>query len=552
MSSRLQLLALGLALSWLTPALAEEPLHKRIDKLLAAKASGQTFRPQADDAEFVRRVYLDLVGRIPSISEARAFLADTTADKRTKLIDSLLASPEYPRRMQELFNVVLMERRGENPAWDAFLKASFEANKPWDQLVKEIIHPDANNEATRAAAWFHTRRLEKVGQQETDYPGLTRDVGRLFLGIDLQCAQCHNHLFIDEYKQVDFQGLYSVFGNTFIRTDTKFPALGEKLMTKKLEFVSVFDPIKRETGPKVPFGPEIPLPPPPEKPPEKKPAKPDPNAPPSFSALEALAEKLPTAENTLFARNIVNRLWFVMLGRGLVHPLDLHHGKNPASHPEILELVSKEFAAGKFDVKGLLRELALTDAYQRTSVLAGAAPPKETYLVANEKRMSAEQLLWSVLEAAGERDRMVNPGGMPKASEKPSGEKPAEAKPGEKPAVSLAELQKRFVKAFANPAKEPEYDFNASVQGALFLLNDEQIRRLFEPRSGNLVERLSKLPDDGAVAEELYLSVLTRRPTKEEQSDVAEFLAKRADKRAVALGQLAWALAASIEFCVNH
>jgi len=548
-------LAFALSISFGGSTPAAEPLHKQINQLIVAKAAGKAFRPQADDAEFVRRIYLDLAGRIPSIAEAREFLADKSADKRVRLVDTLLASPEYPRRMQELFNVILMERRGENPEWDAFLKTSFAANKPWDQLARELIKPDAANEAVRAAAWFQTRRLEKVGQQETDHPGLTRDIGRLLLGIDLQCAQCHNHLFIDEYKQVDFQGLYTVFGNTFIRTDTKFPAIGEKALTKKLEFVSVFDPTKRETGPRVPFGAEIELPPAPEVPADKKAdkKKPDPNAPPAFSPLAALAEKLPTPENALFTRNMVNRLWFVMLGRGLVHPLDLHHGQNPPSHPEVLDLLAREFTASKFDMKALIRELALTDAYQRTTVLAGEAPPKESYRVANEKRLSAEQLLWSVLEAAGERDRLVNPGGMPQGTDKPSAEaKPADAKPADpKGLISLAELKKRFVKAFANPAKEPENDFNASVQGALFLLNDEQIRRLFEPRSGNLIDRASKF-DDTAAVDEIYLSVLTRNPSDEERAEAVQFLAKRADRRPVALGQLAWALMSCMEFCVNH
>jgi hypothetical protein len=178
-----------------------EPLHARIDGLIADRAE-QPGLP-ASDAEFLRRVYLDLAGRIPSAEEARAFLADEATDKRGKLIEALLGGPDYPRRMQEAFDVMLMERRplhpelkdrtGHDGQWMRFLHSSFAANKPWDQLVREILHPDSEDEDRRGAAFFYTRRLEKWGQVPADFPGLVRDVGRLFLGVDLQCAECHDH-----------------------------------------------------------------------------------------------------------------------------------------------------------------------------------------------------------------------------------------------------------------------------------------------------------------------------------------------------------------------
>jgi hypothetical protein len=537
------------------PAAAGEPLHGEIDRQLAAKANSQkapAFRPQADDYEFVRRVHLDLIGRIPSIDETRAFVSDQAADKRAKLIDRLLASPEYARHMAELFHVVLMERRGDHDEWEKFLRQSFEANKPWDQLVREIIRPNPGDEATRGAAYFHTRRLEKVGQQDTDYPGLTRDVGRLFMGVDLQCAQCHNHMFIDEYKQVDFQGLFAAFGNTFIRTDVKFPAVGEKPLAKKLEFISVFEPTRRETGPRVPFGAEVEIPAAfvasiEEKTKTKKLPKPD--EPLEFSPLSELAAKIPSADNPQFAKNIVNRLWFVLMGRGIVHPLDLHHGKNAPSHPELLDLLAREFVAHQYDVKWLLREIALSNAYQRTSVLAVGqpAPPRELFLSANEKRIHSEALLWSMLTATGEWERIV--------LDQKKDEKLPQAAP------KLSDLKTRFIKAFANPAKEPEDDYNATVKGALFLLNDEQVRRLVDTRPGNLADRLAKLSDTKQLAEELFLAVLTRQPSAEEVADVTGFLAEATKgdsslspeaRRQAAIGQLAWALMATMEFGVNH
>lgn len=538
---------------------ADEPLHQAIDRLVAAKAGGPC-NPPAGDAEFLRRVYLDLAGKIPTAEQTREFLADGAGDKRAKLIDRLLASPNFARRMQELFHAMLMERRGDDPDWSAFLQRSFEADKPWDVLAREILDPDPNPEnlATRGAAYFYVRRLDKVGQQDTDYPGLTRDVGRLFLGVDLQCAQCHNHLFIDDYKQQDFQGLYTVYLNTFIRRDVSPPAIGQKVMTKKIEFMSVFDKIPLSTGPRVPGDAEIEIPvftsgeefriPPDNK--TKHPGE------PKFSPLEALVGRLATADNDAFRRNIANRMWFVMMGRGLVHPLDLAHGDNPPSHPELLELLARDMAARKFDLKTFLRELALSETYQRSSLGPAASDPPEAarYRAALEKPLSAEQLFSSVLAAAGAEEPTPNDAKGPDNEPQPTDSK---AKPAAEPAKPAAadqrnELRKLFVAAFANPPAEPEMEFSPSVKGALFVMNNSNVLTLFDPQPGNLVDRLSKLTDPNALAEELYLSVLTRLPTDEERADVADTLARHADRRVAVLGRLAWALAASTEFCVNH
>ena len=510
-------------------AFADE-LPARIDALIAAASKDAPLETASDDATFVRRAYLDLAGRIPSWQEATTFLDSKEANKRVQLIDTLLASGDYSRRMQDLFHAMLMERRGDNSEWTKFLQTSFESNKPWDQLVREILDPDPNNEAIRGAAFFHTKRLDKVGQQETDYPGLTRDVGRLFLGMDLQCAQCHNHLFIESYKQVDFQGLYTVYQNTFIRSDLKFPALGEKVLTKKTDFSSVFDKVSLTTGPRVPGGKEIEIPTFKKNeeylvPPDKKTNFP---GTPRFRATQFLATELPTAGNKAFANNIANRLWFVMMGRGLFNPLDQQHAANRPSHPELLDLLSQEIVAQKFDMKWMLRQLALTQTYQRATVLpVGTEPPKpETYRIANEKRLAAEQLMNSVLVATGSRD------------------KPCE--------VDLEKFRAAFVKAFGNVPQDPEVEFAPSLKSSLFVLNDPLVLDCLTPQSGNLVERLLKVTDSAALADELYLSILTRKPTDEERTAVADYLAKNAERRPAAVTNLSWALLASTEFCLNH
>lgn len=194
-------LALAAALAAAPPgslSAADPSISARVDALIADGAGGLPIAGPADDAEFFRRVQLDFAGSIPTIEATSAFLDDSSADKRTRVIESLLNGEGYGKRMAEWFHLHLMERRADHDLWKAWLEKSMTANLPWDRMVREMIRADFRDEPNRGAAFFLSNRLEKYGQNATDYPGLTRDVGRLFLGMDLQCAECHNHLLIDD------------------------------------------------------------------------------------------------------------------------------------------------------------------------------------------------------------------------------------------------------------------------------------------------------------------------------------------------------------------
>lgn len=525
-----------------------QPLHERIDQIIES-ASEQSPAPLADDAEFLRRVWLDFTGTVPPADEARGFLDDNAANKREKLIDRLLSGPEYARRMRDAFDVMLMERRGSNKYWSDYLERSFAANKPWDQMAREILHGDHTEEDQRGAAFFYTKRLENYGQNPVDYPRLTRDIGRLFLGMDLQCAQCHDHLFVDDYKQVHFQGLAAFVQESFIRKDTKFPALGEKLLTSKVEFSSVFYEEKYQTGPRLPGGAEVEIPMF-EKGQEYLVA-PNKNKKvvgvPKFSPRKVLAEQLASDDVAAFRKNSVNRLWFLLQGRGIVNPLDLAHGDNPPSHPELLDLLADEFAANNYNIKWLLREIALSRAYQRSSRLPEDGDrPAESFLVHCGKPLSAEQLTNSVLQVTGDLQdtRLSGEDSDPRKKDRDqqAGHMPLD------PAKVLAE----FRKSFAAPAMEAETEFRPSVKAALFMSNSDLLQDLLQPRTGRVVERLNQISDAAKFAEELYLTVLSRRPTADEAADVASYLESRSDRRPQAVANLVWSLMASTEFCLNH
>ncbi len=515
-------------------SLADDSLHTRIDAIIEAKAGG-TLAAQSTDAEFLRRVYLDLAGRIPSVEETQAFLADSAADKRKKTIDRLLASDDHARRMTQAFNIMLMERLADDATWKKYLHESFKANKPWDQMAREILNPNSEEEALRGAAVWYVKRLENYGQNPVDVPALVRDVGRHFMGIDVQCCQCHDHLFVDEYKQDYYQGIYAFVGQAYIRKDVQYPAIGLKPLEKKVEYMSVFVQKPMTVGPKLPGMEEVALLTFPKgeefaQPPDKKTEFP---GVPKFNTLSILSEQLPRAENSLFTRNIANRLWWLMIGRGLVWPLDLQHADNAPSHPEVLDLLAKDLVEHKFDMRRLLREIALSRTYQRSSVApdeASAEAPLESYRTALEKQLSSEQMLASVRQALGASKPLVIA-----ADDK-----------------SWAEWQTKFDKAMANPAREPEVEHSPTVKAALFLMNDETVLGWINPKDDNLAVRLMKLESADARADELYLAVLSRQPTDEEKKQAGEYLSARKDRREKAVANLVWSLLASNEFCANH
>ncbi len=354
--------------------------------------------------------------------------------------------------------------------------------------------------------------------------------------MDLQCAECHNHRLIDDYNQVDFQGLFAAFSNlTLLREE--YPAVEEKLMKVKLDYASVFTGKPRQVAPRVPGFDEV------EialyekgeeyfQVPDRKTKTP---GVPKFSPLENFAEQIP--QSPTFSMNIVNRLWFLMMGRGLVHPLDQLHSENPPSHPRVLDLLAKEFVAHEYDIRWLLRELALTETYQLSSRLPEAVDslPAEKFRVAVQRRVSAEQLLWSALRATGN-----SPDQVPLETIK------AEDDDGE----DFIGLRERFQEALANESKEPEHDFAPSLKGALFMMNDEEVLKILDAGQGSIVPRLATEPSNEKVTEQLFLQIFSRLPDAVEKKETVDFLAG-ADRRQ-AIKDLAWAMLTSTEFVVNH
>lgn len=354
---------------------ADDPLHVEIDRLLeptgpvAAKCS---------DTEFLRRASLDIIGMPPTIDETRAFLADQAADKRQQLIDRLLARPEHARHLTTTIDVMLMERRANatipQEEWTRYLHQSVATNKPFNVLAKEILSATGAEPNLRAAVRFYLDRTN--GEPNL----VTRDVGRMFFGRDLACAQCHDSPLIDDYRQSDYHGLLAYFGGGVLVTrkegekQTPVNYYAEKA-SSDLQFESVFiKGIKHLTGPRVLD--DVELAEPVALPGDEYAVKPADGvlSVPKFSRRAKFAELATSGSNRAFNENIANRMWAMMFGRGLVHPVDLHHSSNPPSHPELMRLLGERMAALKFDLRAFLREIALSNAYQRGLELPAELP----------------------------------------------------------------------------------------------------------------------------------------------------------------------------------
>jgi hypothetical protein len=507
-----------------------QALHERIDAAIEARAGGPVAPPAGDD-EFLRRVTLDLAGVIPTADESQTFAADKSPGKRAQAIDRLLASPDFGRRMQEAFTAMLLERRVgsavSDAEWNRFLRDSFQANKPWDQLVGELLFAD-DSEALKPARKF----LGVTGRDKNPHQS-TQDIARLLLGRSIMCAQCHDHPTIDDYSQAEYFGLYSY--------------LQEKPEQAKSEFESVFVAGKKETFPRLPGKEPVTIP---------VFMKDQAEQAKAYRPRLLLARDLPTGANPHFTRNSVNRFWFLMLGRGLVHPLDMHHTANPPSHPELLDLLADDFAAHKFDVKFLLKEIALSRVYQRSSrlppgVAADSVAPA-SYRVFNPKPLSPEQFAWSMLRATGNQARFE----QARAPEKMefgwynyiNGRIAA-------PPANVPEVLDLFVGVFGNPPGEPEMEFNPSMGQALFVLNERLVLQWLEPRDGNLAARLLSMKDRDERLRAAHWAVLNRGPSDTELKIAVDFLSSPASNDAAAhqlWTDYIWALLASDEFRMNH
>ncbi len=488
-------------------------IDTRINEQLAAE--GIKASPLAGDAEFLRRVYLDITGVIPPADKATAFLASKDPNKRAKVIDELLASPQYGRHMADVWQALLFphnsdnRRLSESPLVD-WLRKGFNENKPWDQFVSELITASGPVDKNGAVTFF-------LANPTPDK--LTDLTSKLFMGVQLQCAQCHNHPFT-KWKQTEYWGMAAFF--------TKVKANGRPNAAAKNGTVLAVSEEGKGRRTKLPESAKV------------VPAKFFQGEQPSLSANEpyrpVLARWLTSADNPFFARAMVNRMWGQFFGRGFINPVDNMTEDNTASHPELLKELAEQFAANGFDLKDLIRAICTSQTYQRSSKPA-AGNDKDTTLFSHMavKPLSPEQLYDSLKLVLGE------PARAPKAG-------PGRKGAANQPRGAGANPRNQFVTFFQVDESVDQTEYQAGIPQALRLMNSGEFNT---ERAAVLarVEKPGQMP--AVVIQQLYLATLTRRPTPAEAQRLTGYVAKTHDRHK-AYSDILWALLNSSEFALNH
>ncbi len=495
-----------------------------IDTLSLAKWRRMGYAPSdpATDAEFLRRVSLDLTGTLPRPDEVRSFLSDTVPDKRSRKIDELLGRPEYADWWTLFWgdllrnNSRLVQPDGAR-AYRDWVRLRVAENRPYDQFVRELVTATGRNFENGAVNYFRVTRTA---------PEVAEQTAQLFLGIRLQCAQCHNHPF-EKWTRT----AYHQFAAIFARTTTRGIARNEVEIVvnprgeyRNPENNQVLSPAVLDDAQ-------------PEMPTEK-------------DRREVLAEWLVRGENKLFARNLVNRLWGQLFGRGLINPVDDVRVTNPAVNEALLSRLAEEFVRGGFDVKQILRTIANSRTYQ-LSVRANRWNSGDTvnFSRSYHRRLKAEALLDAICQATNVPENFGN--GNP---------------PGTR-AIQLIDNRQPsyFMDIFGRPRREVvctcEREETGNLTQALHLINGTTLQNKLTSPAGRIADWIRSGRTDGAIIEELYLWTISRPPTAEELRRGSDLLAAAGPPEATGAAQtarkntledLAWVLLNSREFLFNH
>ncbi|MBI1311187.1 DUF1553 domain-containing protein [bacterium] len=475
----------------------------------------------ARPSEFLRRVWLDVAGRIPQVSVTREFLAasDGSAAEarqaRRDMIERLLDRPTYVTHFAEFWQAALIpeatsepQLRQLRPAFEAWLREQLRTEVAYDELVRSLItapidNLEGNPRAQEASPgiFFRVKQLNPAN--------LAAATSRVFLGVRLECAQCHNHPF-DTWKQEQFWSLAAFYSG--VKGDNAFAMVNEVTNRRRIQ---ILDSGRFVEAAFLPTG----------KAESDTPAK-------QAVPREELAAWVTADENPWFAKMAVNRLWGMFFGRGFVDPVDDFSANNPPSHPKVLDLLAREFIASGYDLKFLIRVITSTRAYQLSSrqTSPGQLPP-EMFARASVRGLTPRQVFNSLSAAMGTFEPFTVPGQF--------NDQPAE---------------QEFLDLFSNDADSP-LERPTTILQALSLMNGDLIGQgtdLEQSRTLRAIIDYPLMTRDQKI-ETLYLAALVRRPTESEAQRLAAYAdSLPAEEESRALADIYWTLLNSSEFLFNH
>ena len=506
------------------------PTKNFIDQLVFANLKQISVPPSpvCDDTTFLRRVSLDIAGRLPTVAEAEAFLASTDPAKRDKLVDALLASPDYADFFANKWTALLKNKRDAanditaNFAFHSWVRDSLLANKPYDQLVRQLLAATGTIADNPPVAWY--KRVKQPTEQ-------LEDVAQLFLGVRMQCAQCHHHPF-ERWSQHDYYSM-SAFFSQIGRKPTA--TAGEDVIFHKRGVAQTEN--KKTKLPVKPAGlgdPAL-------------------DIPPDEDPRLRLADWMGNKANPFFAKSLVNRYWKHFFKRGLIEPEDDIRDTNPPSNPELLDALAKHFVESGFDLKAVVRVITQSSTYQLSATPnQHNGVDRQNFSHFYPRRMQAEVLLDSIDQFTGAKTDFAD---------LPAGTR----------AIALPDNSynrgSAFLKVFGRPEGasvcECERASSASLAQSLHLMNAGDVKAKLTT-SGGRAERLAKADKPEAQKiRELYLAAFAREPQSHEQAVAEEYLARpREDaagkplppeqSRRIAYEDLLWALINTKEFLYNH
>ena len=521
------------------PAAFAKQIDQIIDKALAdsnVPASGLS-----DDAEFARRLSLDLRGRIPTPDRVTKFIADKDPAKRQKLIEDFLDDPEFGEHFGIIWYHRLVKKTMDNAQvisykFEEWLEKEFNKNTPWDQLVKNILMAEGDRDKNPATV-FYLAHSEGNKQPEVQPARVVATMSQMFMGVRLECCECHNHPFDDGLKQKDFWGVAAFFNgmhaNHTARKDEATPVIIERFNG---------GPARRKVqdGQREPasFG-EIVIPDTKGKTEKARyllgeTASLSRSKSPRIAFLDWLTSK----ENLYFARAMANKMWANFFGRGIVEPVDEMRDLSKATHPEVLELLAKEFADSGYDVKHLARCIVSTQAYQRTSQpLPKNKDDKVLYSHGPIKVLTAD-MLYDSLQVVLHHAPVTAPEKAPRKM------------------AALAQRKGRgtprdqfrdFFHAEADDDAGVTEEYAHGIPQVLKLMNDTQMNNITAVITDMM--KNSKTPEQ--MIQTLYLRILSRYATAKEIGRMKKYL----DGDVVpqrAYRDMFWALMNSSEFMFNH
>lgn len=498
-----------------------------IDEHVFKKLRTLRMNPSAlcDDSTFLRRAYLDLLGVVPSAETARAFAADTAPDKRAQLVERLFSRAEFADfwalKWADLLKIEerQLDRTGMK-LFHGWIRESIAANKPLDQFARELIAARGSTYKNPAANWWRANRDPVTRAEST---------ARVFLGTQLNCAQCHNHPF-ERWTQDDYYN----WAGLFARLDYKIVENNRKDTNDTREFKGDQIVLVKADG-------------------VVKNARTGEAATPRFlggdapqtsagrDELQALAEWLP--HSPMFARMQVNRVWFHLMGRGLVDPVDDFRASNPPSHPELLDALAKDFSENGYDLRRLIRTIMQSRVYQLASEPNATNADDETnHSHGIIRRLGAEQLVDSMSKTLG---------AVLDIEDYPTATRLSQVPEGRKHYHPIKSDIDRFELVFGKPprliASECERTDEPTVGQAFQLISGPVIQDLLTQSSNRLNAWIQSGKTDSEIADEMFWAVLSRPPSEVERAGYSKHLESAPEKRAAA-EDLMWALFNSKEF----